>query len=161
MGGRRVGRGRSAARNKGRKMWVRETNISYPLISPPPVYSISWKFSLHFVHIVRTGWNFLTKFVSSNPSSNRNILTLLYLKFETYVHVQITVIHYNIFLQVSWNDMDLKLSLGYFLINEVGQWFYQLDHVTFSKNVFLFKFCTVLLPNMLHPEDNFMACLTL
>ena len=32
--------------------------------------------------------------------------------------------------------MDLKHTLGYFLINRVGQWFYQLDHVTFLKNVF-------------------------
>ena len=32
--------------------------------------------------------------------------------------------------------MNLKLTLGYILINEVGQRYYQLDHVTFSKYVF-------------------------
>ena len=28
------------------------------------------------------------------------------------------------------------LHWGSILVNEVGQWFYQLDHVTFYKNVF-------------------------
>ena len=30
----------------------------------------------------------------------------------------------------------LNIHWGYFLINKVYQWFYQFDHVTFSKNVF-------------------------
>ena len=37
------------------------------------------------------------------------------------------------YLQISWHDMNFKLSLVYILINEVGQWFYELDHVTFLK----------------------------
>ena len=37
------------------------------------------------------------------------------------------------YLQISWHDMDFKLLLVYILINEVGQWFYELDHVTFLK----------------------------
>ena len=34
--------------------------------------------------------------------------------------------------------MDFKHNIhwGYFLINKVCQWFFQLDHETFSKNVF-------------------------
>ena len=37
------------------------------------------------------------------------------------------------YLQISWHDMSFKFPMGYILINEVGQWFYQLDHVTFLK----------------------------
>ena len=40
------------------------------------------------------------------------------------------------YLKVFWHDINLKLTLGYFLINEIDQWSYQLDRVTFSKNVF-------------------------
>ena len=29
-----------------------------------------------------------------------------------------------------------NLHWKYTLINKIGQWFYQLDHVTFSKNIF-------------------------
>ena len=50
----------------------------------PLVHSTLWKFSLHFVHILRTDWKFLTKFGSSNPSFNRSILILM--------HAQIAVI---------------------------------------------------------------------
>ena len=59
-----------------------------------PVHSISGEFSLYFVHIFITDWDFLTKFGSSDPSFNRSILTLLYLQFETSTHAQIEVIHY-------------------------------------------------------------------
>ena len=40
------------------------------------------------------------------------------------------------YLQFFWHDMNLKLKLGYIFMNEVGQWFYQLDHVAFSKILF-------------------------
>ena len=59
------------------------------------VYSTSWKcstwwkFGLHFVYIFIADWNFLTKFCSSNPSFNGNILTFLYLKSETSAHAQL------------------------------------------------------------------------
>lgn len=52
-------------------------------------------FSLQFVYTFRTDWNFLTKFASSDPSFNRTILTLIYLKSEKYAHVQTAV---------SWHD---------------------------------------------------------
>ena len=87
----------------------------------PPVHFTSWRFSLHFVHGFRTDWNLLTEFDSSDLSFNKSILTLLSLKSETSAHTQIAVIYYYIFLQVSWHEMNLKLTLGYFLINEVDQ----------------------------------------
>ena len=37
------------------------------------------------------------------------------------------------FLDMIW---IWNLHRGYFLINEVGQWFHQLNHLTFSENVF-------------------------
>ena len=37
----------------------------------------------------------------------------------------------------------LDLDWGYILINEVGQRFYELDHVTFSKNIFWSVNCTL------------------
>ena len=76
------------------------------------VHSTSWKFSLPFVHIFRTDWNFSTKFGNSDPSFNWNILTLLYLKSEMSAHAQIAVIHCYILLQVPWHDINLKLTLG-------------------------------------------------
>ena len=78
---------------------------------PPTVHSTSWKFSLHFDHIFRTDWNCLTKFGSSDPNSSRRILTLLYVKFDTsfkFLYIFITTSY----LQVSWHDMNLKLTLG-------------------------------------------------
>ena len=41
--------------------------------------------------------------------------------------------HYS---QIYYNEKNFKLSLVYIWINEVGQRFNQLDHVTFSKNIF-------------------------
>ena len=45
-----------------------------------------------------------------------------------------------IFLDMIW---IWNLHWGYILINEAAQWFYQLDHVTFTKNVFWSVNCTV------------------
>lgn len=87
----------------------------------PLLHFTSWRFRLHFVHSFKTDWNLLTELDSSDLSFNKSILTLLSLKFETSAHAQIAVIYYYIFLQVSWHEMNLKLTLGYFLINEVGQ----------------------------------------
>ena len=85
-------------------------------------YSTSWKHSLYFVSIFRTGWNFLIFALFTN----------------------------------SWHEMNFKLSLVYILINEVGQWFYLLDHVVLSKNIFWFvKLYIVRLPNLFHPNVNF------
>ena len=100
------------------------------------MYFTLWKYSQYFVYTFRTDGNCLTKYGSSSSSFHRNILTLPYLKFKTSAHAQIAFIHYYIlftsFLWI-WN-----LQWRYSLMNEVGQWFYQLDHVTFSKNVFFF-----------------------
>ena len=76
-----------------------------------------------------------------------NLATLIQVSIEAFwhfynwnlKHLRMSKLHLFItkyYLQVSWHDMNLKLTLGYFLINKVGHWFYQLDHVTFSKNVF-------------------------
>ena len=48
-----------------------------------------WKFGLYFVYIFIADSNFLTKFYSSDPSFDRNVLTSLYLKPETSAHVQL------------------------------------------------------------------------
>ena len=53
--------------------------------------------------------NFLTKFRCSTPRFYGNILTLLYLKFETAVHAQIETTHY--YLHISWHDMKFKHKL--------------------------------------------------
>ena len=58
------------------------------------VHSASWKYSMYFVYIFRTGWNFLIKFCSSDPSFNRNILRSLYLKFKTSAHAHIAIAYY-------------------------------------------------------------------
>ena len=87
--------------------------------SPSWKYCTSWELTLHFVRIFRTDWSFLTKFGNSDPSFNRNILEVLCLKFETFAHAQIAVIHYYILFTSFLHDMKLKLTLGYLLINKV------------------------------------------
>ena len=52
-------------------------------------FSTWWKFSLYLVYIFIADWNFLTKFCSSNPSFNGNILMYLYLKSETSAQAQL------------------------------------------------------------------------
>ena len=96
------------------------------------VHSTSGKCSLYFVYIFRTGWNFLLKFCSSHPSFSRNILRSLYLNFKTsaYTHIAISY-YYALFTNfLIWYELN---SHCYILINEVGQWFYQLHHLTFLK----------------------------
>ena len=90
-----------------------------------------------FFLIFRRDGNFLIKFCSSDSSFNRNILRSLYLKFKASAHAHIAIAYYYALFTnfLTWYEF-LKLSLVYILINEVGQWFYQLDHVTFSKNIF-------------------------
>ena len=97
------------------------------------VHSASWKFSLPFVHIFRTDWNFSTKFGSSDPSFNWHCYTwnLKYLHMRK-LQLFIATYYYKFLDMIStWN-----LHWGHFLKNDVGQWFYQVDRVTFSKNVF-------------------------
>ena len=59
--------------------------------------------AFHFVEIqlafrscFQKGLEFLTKFGSSNSSFTRNILTFLYLKFESSEHAQMAIILYYI-----------------------------------------------------------------
>ena len=43
-------------------------------------------------------------------------------------------------------------------MSEAGQWFYQLDHVTFSiKCSLVCKLCTVILPDLFSPNAIFVA----
>ena len=98
-------------------------------------YSTSWKCSLYFVYIFRTGWKFLIKFCSPDPSFNGNILSLyienlkhlcmrtlqlLIYKFLI-AYLQIAYLQYAHYLQISSYDINFKLSLVYILINEVDQ----------------------------------------
>ena len=53
----------------------------------------------------------------------------------------------NLKLNWIWN-----LHWGYFLINEVGLWFYQLDLVTFSKNAFWSVNCTLFFYQFIAPK---------
>ena len=54
---------------------------------------------------------FVIKFYSSSPSFKRNILRSLNLEFETSAHAQIAITHYSYYLQISWHDINLKLTL--------------------------------------------------
>ena len=78
--------------------------------------------------------NLLIKFWGSDPSFNRDILTLLYLKFQTLEHAQIAIARY--YFQISWHNRKLKVTLGNSLINDVGPCIYQLGSMTFSKDTF-------------------------
>lgn len=51
-----------------------------------------------------------------------------------------------------------KLHLAYPLINKVGQSFLERGLMTFSINVFWTLNCTLLLPNLLRPNVNFIVC---
>ena len=97
--------------------------------------------AFHFVEIqsvfclyLQNGFNFLIKLCSSDPSFNRNILRALYLKFKTSALAHIAIAYYYALFTnfLTWHEF-LKLPLVYILINGVGQWFYQPDHVTFVK----------------------------
>ena len=86
----------------------------------PPVHSTWLKFGLYFVYIFIADWNFLTKFCSSDPSFNGNILTSLYLKSETSAHAQLC--DYS-FIHTIYKFHSMMLAgnshWGYLLINGV------------------------------------------
>ena len=137
------------------KFWITQILESHQFLDPrqkfivPIVhsslqkYSISWKFSLNFVYIFTSAWNFLTKFWSSDSSFSRNILTPLFLKFEISTHALIA----NTRLHTIYKFPDMiwrwNLHWEYSLINKVCQWFLQLGYLTFSKNVFRSLNCTL------------------
>ena len=99
-------------------------------------YFTLWKFSLDFVRILRTNWIFELNFaaliqVSIDAFWHSFVWNLNHVRMRK---LQLFITRYD--WQVSWHDMNFKLTLGYLLTNEVGQWSNQLDRVTFSKNVF-------------------------
>ena len=85
--------------------------------------------------------NLLIKFWGSDPTFYRDILTLLYLKFQTLEHAQIAIARY--YFQISWHNRKLKVTLGNSLINDVGPCIYQLGSMTFSKDTFRSVNCTL------------------
>ena len=95
-----------------------------------PPHGIQSAFCLYF----HNGFKFfLTKFGSSDLKLNRNILTLSIwnLKHLSMSKFQLFINIY--YLQVTWHDTSLKLTLQYLLINEVGQWFFDLITWLFQK----------------------------
>ena len=91
-------------------------------------------------------WNFLIQFCSSDPSSNRNILRSLYLKFETSARKQTAITHYYVLLTNFLTLYEFETYIGntFRQINLVND-FLNLNfiHVTFSKNVFWSVNCTL------------------
>ena len=133
-------------------------------VATPPVYSnwwknsASWKISVYFAYIFRTTSKNLTKFWSFNlslkkkhfGSSKLNIWNIWACAYGS-----CSVLHtcYKFPDRIwRWN-----LHWGYSFIKELGQWFYQIDHKTFSKNVLDYKLYTVLLLNLFCPNSNFIA----
>ena len=111
--------------------------------------------------------NFLIKFCSSDRSFNRNILKSLYLKFKTFANGQIAITHYYVsftnfltwyeLMRWWWDDM-MRFTLGIHFDTRI--WSVNLS--TWSRDFFLkcilaFKLYTVLLPNLLRPNINFIA----
>ena len=83
------------------------------------------------------------KFCNSDPSFNRNILRSLYLKFNPSAHAHIAITYSFVLFTNFLSYSILNVHWGYILISKVGQWFYQLDHVTFSKSLFWSVKCTL------------------
>ena len=79
-----------------------------------PVPSTSWKFSLYFVFIFRTAWNFLIKFSSSHQNFKRDNLITLYLSTETdhedqtlHKSLLVTTLFTNF---LSWHDIETYIG---------------------------------------------------
>ena len=70
------------------------------------VHSRSWKFSLHIVYIFRVARKILIKFLSSDHSSNRNILTPLRLSFEISARAHVAIVCEFLDITWSWNIRD-------------------------------------------------------
>ena len=120
------------------------------------VYSTSWKFTLNFVHNFRGDWRFLPKFGSSYPGFIRRVWHphTWNLKFLRMNKLQLFIICKFLDMIWVWN-----LHWGYFLINKVGHWFYQLDHVTFSENGFWLVNFAVPFCRICYIQKSAMACL--
>ena len=145
------------------KKWkILAQRINHLMLTTPPLYykctyivapmhSTSWKFSRNFVHNYWTVRVFLTKFRSSDLSFNWSILTLLHLKFETFAHAQIAVIHYYILITSFLTWMSLKLTLGLVF----DKWTWSMILSTWSRVLWSAN----LDPTLLCPKVKFMVCL--
>ena len=74
--------------------------------------------------------NFLTKFCSSDPSFNRNILTSL----DICAHATTQLLVYIYYIEVSRDSVNWKLTLRILLINGINRQRHECDHVTFLRN---------------------------
>ena len=75
-----------------------------------------------------TDWNFLTKFCSSDPSFNKNILISLCACATTQLLV------YTYYIQISRHSVSWKLTLRILLTNDTIRQRHDCDHVTFLRN---------------------------
>ena len=75
-----------------------------------------------------TDWNFLTKFCSSDPSFNKNILTSFCACATTLLLV------YTCYIQISQHGVSWKLTLRILLTNNIMRQRYECDHLTFLRN---------------------------
>ena len=118
--------------------WKILSNLFRQIFWKRAMHSTSWKFSLYFVHIFRTDWNFLTLLSSLIQVSIEAFWNSYTWKLK---HLRMRKLHYSLlhiiykFLKMIW---IWKLHWGYILVNEIGQWCYQLDHATFCKYMFWF-----------------------
>ena len=78
------------------------------------LHFISWKVSLHFANIQNKLKFFKAKFGSFDPSYKTMIL-ILYTWNSKHLHIRKLYLLISLyFLQVSWHDMNLKLTSGTF-----------------------------------------------
>lgn len=104
--------------------------------------STSWRFGLYFAYIFIVDRNFLTKFCRSDLSFNRNILTLLYMKFKTSAYVQIAFILYcTSFL--TWCEFETYIWVAFWQMKLVNN-LINLITCFFLKIVFWSVNCTLL-----------------
>ena len=131
-----------------------EILLLIPLPSPvvhctPWKYSTSWKFSRLFISSERIEI-FKLNFAALIHVSKVGILIFKNLNncvCENYNYSLLRIIYK--FIDILWIS---NLHWGYILINEVGQRFYQFDHVSFSKNVFWSVNCTPFFNQIYHVQ---------
>ena len=128
---------------------------------------LGWRRAFHFMEIqsefcpyFQNGLEFWTKFGSYDPSFSRNILTFLYLKFETSPLAQIEVIHYYILFTsfLTWYEFETYIGILF------DKWSWAIILSIWSRDfsqkcALVSKFCNVLLLNLLRPKVNIMVCL--
>ena len=106
----------------------------------PSMHSTLWKSSLHFVYIIRMAWNFVAIIWGSDPNLCKNILYTFFDIFFilTFSNICAYSQHYYSLLDTTYKFIGTtwswNLHLQYSMMDEVGQWFSQLAHVTFFKN---------------------------